>query len=386
MEAIDKDDEGTVARHVWEAKVTASQYGSKAREKLANDGGLSRWRRATERRDSRRVRRGMIRYVFVALDLSRSMLEGGDIDLQPSKCAVVSEMVSHFITQYFAENPISNLGLLCTRNGSAQCISGLSGNPKTHLGVLEESATDCAGVASIQNVLEMSAQLLSTVPQYGTKEVVLVFGSLSTCDPGDIAETIKKLRAEKVRVSVVHLQAELFVCKRVAEATGGTHLVVQGRESFRTHLESHVTPPPELVREMASRKMSGRLVRMGFPRRRETDVLSWGFQGATDRMSTAGYHCPRCDTKAMDLPTTCQVCSLPLVSSPQLARSYHHLFPLANFEELAAGGKSQADCEGCGEAFGEKDLRLRCKGCGSVFCWRCDEFMHDELRQCVVCL
>lgn len=31
----------------------------------------------------------------------------------------------------------------------------------------------------------------------------------------------------------------------------------------------------------------------------------------------------------------CPICALTLVSSPHLARSYHHLFPVANYEEIA---------------------------------------------------
>lgn len=49
--------------------------------------------------------------------------------------------------------------------------------------------------------------------------------------------------------------------------------------------------------------------------------------------TTAGFTCPRCGCKVCDLPTECPVCSLTLISSPHLARTYHHLFPLDVFTE-----------------------------------------------------
>lgn len=38
------------------------------------------------------------------------------------------------------------------------------------------------------------------IPDYGSREVVLLCGSLTTCDPGDIFDTVKKLLRHKVRV------------------------------------------------------------------------------------------------------------------------------------------------------------------------------------------
>ena len=37
----------------------------------------------------------------------------------------------------------------------------------------------------------------------------------------------------------------------------------------------------------------------------------------------------------IELPTACHVCGLTLVSSPHLARSYHHLFPVRPFQEVS---------------------------------------------------
>lgn len=36
----------------------------------------------------------------------------------------------------------------------------------------------------------------------------------------------------------------------------------------------------------------------------------------------------------MELPGACHICGLTLVSSPHLARSYHHLFPVCGSDEV----------------------------------------------------
>ncbi|CAM9532216.1 unnamed protein product [Choristocarpus tenellus] len=60
---------------------------------------------------------------------------------------------------------------------------------------------------------------------------------------------------------------------------------------------------------------------------------SLGYSGNQQELMASGYNCPRCKTKTSELPSECIICNLPLVSSPHLARSYHHLFPVPHFEE-----------------------------------------------------
>lgn len=58
------------------------------------------------------IKRGMIRYVYLAIDLSKSMSEG---DLRPSRLAVTLRVVQDFVSAYFDQNPLSQLGILVTR-------------------------------------------------------------------------------------------------------------------------------------------------------------------------------------------------------------------------------------------------------------------------------
>jgi transcription initiation factor TFIIH subunit 2 len=119
-----------------------------------------------------------------------------------------------------------------------------------------------------------------------------------------------------------------------------------------------------------------------------------------------------------------------LISSPHLARSYHHLFPVPPYEEVAAGaslaaaaaeaaaaapGSGAVDwhepgggdsstpsggvvhCYGClrqldspqGAAAAAggagNQLVLRCGQCRQLFCFDCDAFVHEQLHNCPGC-
>ena len=48
----------------------------------------------------------------------------------------------------------------------------------------------------------------------------------------------------------------------------------------------------------------------------------------------------------LELPTACHVCGLTLVSSPHLARSYHHLFPVRPFQEVSPAELTSIEVSG----------------------------------------
>lgn len=73
---------------------------------------------------------------------------------------------------------------------------------------------------------------------------------------------------------------------------------------------------------------------MGFPQKAADGPTAVAFVGPECLLQSGGFTCPRCKARVVDLPTTCHVCGLTLVSSSQLARSYHHLFPVKPFQEV----------------------------------------------------
>ena len=152
----------------------------------------------------------------------------------------------------------------------------------------------------------------------------------------------------------------------------------------------------------------------------------------TKLLARTAYTCPQCRAKIQELPADCVVCGLKLVLSPHLARSFHHLFPVAPFSELQytsgnkkyntgskvipfstpssfvlnsklrlssseeatscfaclrlIGAPSQSSKTDGGEDEGEEILRYRCPECRNIFCVNCDSYLHDALHNCPGCL
>ncbi|TPX46643.1 hypothetical protein SeMB42_g02330 [Synchytrium endobioticum] len=371
---------------------------------------LSRKRKRPPR-DTTTVRRGIIRHVYIILDQSRCMIES---DLKPSRIEACIALSRLFIQEFFDQNPLSQIGIIGTRDATADKITELSGNPSEHLTALDddkankdeakkkERIRDCRGEASLQNALELARVSLGHVPTHGSREILILFGSLATVDPASIFDTMDALVSDKIRVSIIGLSAEVH------------ELVMKN------------IPPPVLTADSAPANM----VEMGFPQSFVHDkaVLCC----CHPRPVRRGFKCPRCDAIVCELPTDCPICSLPLVSSPLLARSYHHLFPVPDFREVEyvqVHDWTSARCFACVQPFeapvvpsgtsqtkrelvnglvsdqqpnGTTDIPtttttngppagtiatnvFECPNCLEKFCSDCESFIHETLHICPAC-
>jgi transcription factor Ssl1 len=167
--------------------------------------------------------------------------------------------------------------------------------------------------------------------------VLLLLSSLTSCDPGSISDTLEALVTSKVRVSVVCLAAETKLARDLTIKTGGTFGVALNEGHLRDLMWESI-PPPALTGTQANKQPApggarssqpaSDLMMMGFP----TRLPDSGFAtlcACHANLKPEGFLCPRCGAKLCDVPTDCDVCGLLVVSSPHLARSYHHLFPVA---------------------------------------------------------
>lgn len=146
------------------------------------------------------------------------------MDFRPSRMAVVAKHVEAFIREFFDQNPLSQVGLVTIKDGVAHCLTDLGGSPESHVKSLM-GKLECSGESSIQNALDLVHDYLNQVPSYGHREVLIFYSALSTCDPGDIMETIQKCKKSKIRCSVIGLSAEIFICKHLCQETGGSYSV-----------------------------------------------------------------------------------------------------------------------------------------------------------------
>lgn len=150
---------------------------------------------------------------------------------------VVARQVEAFIREFFDQNPLSQIGLVTLKDGVAQCLTDLGGSPESHIKALM-GKLECSGDCSLQNGLDLVHDLLNQIPLYGHREVLVLYSSLSTFDPGDIMETIQKCRKAKIRCSVIGLSAELYICKYLCQETGGLYSVALDEVS--TYLDKSI--------------------------------------------------------------------------------------------------------------------------------------------------
>jgi transcription initiation factor TFIIH subunit 2 len=142
------------------------------------------------------------------------------------------------------------------------------------------------------------------------------------------------------------------ICRELCDKTGGRSLLVVFAEGtngtlckkgqfgvamneghFRDLLFELVPPPAQKNAGAVGAGSAADLMMMGFPTR-IPDASIPGLCVCHSELKTDGFLCPRCLAKVCDVPTDCDICGLMIVSSPHLARSYHHLFPVKVFRPL----------------------------------------------------
>lgn len=388
MHNEDEDEEGGRELAKWEQAYEASWAGLKEDA----SGRLDMTIEARTRRrlgpapgaEALRQRRGLHRHLVLIIDGSRSMLL---TDLRPNRFRLVLRLVQNFVREFFDQNPLAQLSLVLLHDSIAERLTELSGNGARHLQALTAAEAHVpAGDLSMQNGLELARASLKGIPRYGTREVLLILGALATVDPGDIGVTAAALVKEQARVSVLGMGAELYVASRLASASQGTYRVATNEEHLADLLLAHSPPPPAVHRVEAS------LVQMGFPQRRTDEAPS--LCACHKEYKLGGYFCPRCRSKLCELPSECLVCGLTLVASPHLARSYHHLFPVPAYKELALPTPATCfACQVCVECKSDKPdksepraMMYECPQCTRRVCIECDIYIHDNLHNCPGCL
>lgn len=382
------------------------------------------------RKDTKPFQRGIIRHVVLVLDLSEAMMEK---DMRPNRFITMVNYTQDYIREFFEQNPISQMSVLGMHDGVCIRITELSGNPAEHIAAIaglrsKEDGKEPKGSPSLQNALELARATLYHTPNHGTREVIVVFGSLLSLDPGDIHQTVKACVRDKIRVSIIGMGARLKICTEIVTRTNagdeGEYTIATDQEMLKELLLATTTPP--VIRETKQAdaapppESAAALMMMGFPSRVVEDQLT--MCACHGNLTMGGYTCSRCSAKVCSLPITCPSCDLTLLLSTHLARSYHHLFPLRNWSTVSwsrAREKGSRECFGCivpfnnppasdkertqaqqdGETNGKKrdeedseeqkaseSGRYECRSCESHFCIDCDMFAHMVLHNCPGCL
>lgn len=340
----------------WE-KGTARTWESVQEDEFGNivTSDLSqRAKRAKLHRITNSVRRGLIRYVVIVLDCSAASAEK---DLAPNRLECCKAAMIQFVNNFFDANPLSHCSIIITKDRTATTLSDMSANPKYHINKIRNIlAVADSGSPSLQNSLLLATRLLKHVPKYCTREVIVLYNSIGTSDPGNIYATVETLNQFDIKANILCLAAEVFICKTVCEMTQGSFSVILNNAHLVESLQYFSTPPAVLSDDSASTtKDTASFILMGFPVRKLSrshlfsfDSTSFDFDApaadgtaasilSTNRhikMCNVGYICPRCNVRMTDIPSECHVCGLRLISSAHIARSHHHLYPLENNDEV----------------------------------------------------
>ncbi|XP_055375140.1 general transcription factor IIH subunit 2 [Condylostylus longicornis] len=366
-EAIKEDDEGLIDSNVLKIIQKAKK------------------RRQEQRSAQNRL--GMMRHLFLILDCSEYMSEQ---DLKPTRFLCSLKLLEIFIEEFFDQNPISQLGLIALKGKRAEKITELGGNAKKHVQIVQGlSKLNLSGEPSIQNGVDLAIKTLKVIPAHASREILIIMGSITTCDPVDINLTIDTLKNEGIRCSVISLSAEIRACRYLTKETNGTYGAALDDFHYRNLLLAHVDPPP------ATQTQENSLIKMGFPHAKCDEgkdppltMCMCHIENVDEpsKLNSGGYHCPQCFSKYCELPVECLSCGLTLVSAPHLTRSYHHLFPVNNFKEVEFVGQALV-CFACQKTFSKAtDKQIyQCENCMQLYCSECDIFIHESLHTCVGC-
>eukprot|EP00892_Ulva_mutabilis_P008373 jgi/Ulvmu1/5908/UM026_0030.1 len=332
-----------------------------------------------------RVRRGMIRYMQLVLDMSSVC--AASTDMRPNRAVSLAQLAQAFISEFFDQNPLSQMSVVVMRQGCAHVLTDLSASPEVHKNAIK-SALETGGEVSLQNMLAQCTQTASLVPPYGMREALVLLSSLTTADPGNISDAIKAAQKAKLRVSIIGLSAEMYISNRISSDTLGVYSVATSEEHLRDLVMGACAPPA-----VECTVVEPKLVRMAFPAHDAKGARFATFVGEGCSIIGGAYTCPVCASKNDSIPGECHVCRVTLISSAHLARSYHHLFPIASFHDISlynVGSENHSSCNFCGSGWtdevqaGEQPV-YQCAVCNCVCCDACDDFIHEHLHNCPGC-
>ncbi|OCH86130.1 TFIIH basal transcription factor complex subunit SSL1 [Obba rivulosa] len=392
--------------YAWEASYTRSWDTVQEDEAGSLQGAvqdlIARGRRRRLLAPATAIRRTIIRHLILVLDLSSAMM---DRDMRPTRFDLMLQYAREFIVEWFDQNPLGQIGIVGMRSGLGERIGEMTGNPQEVLkAISERHKLEPNGEPSLQNAIEMARSTMSHLPTHSSREITVIFGSLTTCDPGNIHDTLESCLKDRIRISVVALAAEMKICRDLCDKTGGQFGVALNEGHFKDLLFELIPPPAAraLARtgSGAPANPAADLMMMGFPTRLP-DTSPPALCVCHSQLKSEGFLCPRCRAKVCDVPTDCDICGLMIVSSPHLARSYHHLFPVKAYQAVMALVDTPSPapgCHGCAQLFekmastmtntteGMSPLgRYRCPDCHNDFCTDCDVFVHDVVHCCPGC-
>ncbi|KAK6589383.1 hypothetical protein RS030_213365 [Cryptosporidium xiaoi] len=348
------------------------------------------------------IRRGLLRNVVIILDMTSNMLE---LDYKPDRMQSMLKCNEVFIKQLLSDNPLTQISVISVYDETVEVIISYNSNyDEIIASIINYMKKGCKGNMSIQNGLDKAKCLLVSIPPYGTKEVIFFLGSMRSIDNTFIFdEWIEEFSLNNIVVNAILFIPELYVIKYITKMTGGVCLcAVNNDHLIRLALDNFVKPPPCSAKNMP---LNISLVPMGFPKYTLNQNHSFACS-CHQKLTNSGYTCPKCKSIVCHLPTKCPVCSIYLISSNHLARSFAYLFRHPKINRINTQNQegligkeliSNNECKMCDNKFedenefivvgnAQKKMNIYlCLDCNSYICSECCKFILTTLHQCPVC-
>ncbi|KJP90003.1 hypothetical protein AK88_00172 [Plasmodium fragile] len=320
------------------------------------------------------LRKGIFRHIIILFDMSSSMK---DRDFKPDRINVVLECVENFLTNFFFKNPVGHVGVVALKNSCAKLMQPLTSNMDDIMDALrKERSMGLQGSPSLQQGLEIAHDLLIDVPLYGTKEILIIYGSIRTCDKKNILNILNLIVKNNIHVNCVSIAPEMHILKHICEETNGAYKICMTKNSLMNEMNNVTETPLWMI------GMEPQLIHICFPIKKKinTQIMC----SCHNHLNTDTYICNVCNSYTCKIPSKCKVCGVHLISMHDLSHITNNLQGSPLFVENKNEENGPSVCVSCNKQLYDKVSQ--CSKCKHIFCLGCDLYIHEDLNQCPFCL
>ncbi|VWU52130.1 general transcription factor IIH subunit 2 [Hepatocystis sp. ex Piliocolobus tephrosceles] len=323
----------------------------------------------------RSLRKGIFRHLIILFDMSNSML---DRDFKPDRINVFIECVESFLRNFYFKNPVGHVAVVALKNSTAKLIQPFTSNLEDVLeSITKERGLGLQGSPSLQEGLEIANNLLSDIPLYGTKEIIILYGSIRTCDKKNILNTLNILLENKINVNCISIAPEMYVLKNICEQAKGNYKICTTKNELLYEINNFAETPLWMY------GMEPELIHICFPTKRKitTKIIC----SCHNKLNTDTYVCTFCNSYTCKIPAKCKVCGIHLISMHDISHIANNLQYCPAFVEMDRPYNYQiTNCASCNQQLYDK--MSQCTKCKNCFCLDCDAYIHEDLNQCPLCV
>jgi transcription initiation factor TFIIH subunit 2 len=339
------------------------------------------------------VYRSLLRSLYIVLDCSMSLSTGPSSHLPPTKHSCVVRSLMSFVASFFSTNPTSTVGIITLQSGSAKLLLPLTPGPgTTHLAMLNDLLSKprqyIDGMASVGKGMDVALQSLLNVPRGCSREILCVYNSIATQDaePTRLLALPGELVKAAVTVTTISTEPEIYALRNLTVLSGGSCHTVLSKDHLKALLDKQTPPPPKLDHDKTTLHKTAfpTLVRTPHPHLATCNGRAANEEEAALVMQS--YECPVCKTANVACPGTCGTCGVRMSRSVDNVRCARNLYPVALFVEVPVA--TETVCFGCANSVkpGKRVQMCMCEKCEQIYCYQCDQYVHEDLRCCPGCL